>query len=246
MGTRVGFLARRWWIRRLVAFAPVGEVLGKTRYAEGIRLCRGTPVSGTCPSEEVVVNRTVINKTVNITKTHVVNKTVINEGPQTAVIEKASGRKVQAVPVRELRTKEEAQVVAKHPTPTSTSEKAVQTPVRRQAEKALPASEPRPVAKPAITTAAPQPPATKTEVHQAAEQSRTATLDEEKRAQQEKARETESVKGQSVPAAVEAKPENKREIKPEANVESRPAAERPAATREPTEQREGKGDEKKD
>jgi hypothetical protein len=198
----------------------------------------------------VIVNRTVINKTVNITKTHVVNKTVINEGPQTAVIEKASGRKVQAVPVRELRTKEEAQVVAKHPTPTSTSEKAVQTPVRRPAEKALPASEPRPVAKPAITTAAPQPPSTQKEIRQAAEQSRTATLDEQKRTQQEKARETESAKGKPVPAAVEAKPETKPEIKhetkPEAKVESRPEAERPAATREPPQQREGKGDEKKD
>ena len=222
----------RFWGRRVT---PRGYVfVEEHRFLEPVRL------------KTVVVNRTVINKTVNITKTHVVNKTVINEGPQTAVIEKASGRKVQAVPVRELRTKEEAQVVAKHPTPTSTSEKAVQTPVRRQAEKALPASEPRPVAKPAITTAAPQPPATKTEVHQAAEQSRTATLDEEKRAQQEKARETESAKGKPVPAAVEAKPENKREIKPEANVESRPAAERPAETSEPNEQKAGKDEEKKD
>jgi hypothetical protein len=168
-----------------------------------------------------------------------INKTVINKkGPGTAVIEKASGRKIQAVPVRELRNKEEAKVAAKRPTPTSISEKAVQTPVRSQ------------VAKPAVTTAESRPPATKKEVLQAAEQSRIAKLDEEKRAQQEKARDTESAKVKPVPAAVEAKPEarpeTKHETKPEARVESKPAAEQPAATREPTEQRAGKDNEKKD
>jgi hypothetical protein len=132
----------------------------------------------------VIVNNTAINKTV-------INK----KGPDTAVIEKASGRKVQAVPVRDLRSKEEAKVVAKHPTPTSTSEKAVQTPV------------------------------TKNEVHQADEQSRVTKLDGEKRAQQEKAREMESEKGKPVPAAVVAKPETKPEAKVESKpVVERPAA----------------------
>ena len=187
----------------------------------------------------------VSRKTI-IVNTTITSKTVINKkGPDTAVIEKASGRKLQAIPVRELRNKEEAKVAAKHATPTSTTEKAIQTPVRSQAEKALPASEPRPVAKPAVTTAAPQPQAEKKEAQQS-EQNRIATLDEEKRAQQEKARETESAKGKPGPAAVEAKPETTHETKPEATVESKPVAERPAATREPTEQREGKGDEKKD
>lgn len=55
----------------------------------------------------VVNNTTIINKTVNITNIKVVNNTVINEGPRTQVIEQASGRKVQAVPVRELRRKTE-------------------------------------------------------------------------------------------------------------------------------------------
>jgi len=166
-----------------------------------------------------------------------INKTVINKkGPVTAVIEKASGRKVQAVPVRELRNKEEAKVVVKHPTPTSTSEKAVQTPVRSQAEKALPAREPRQVAKPVVTTAEPQPSAAKNKVQQS-EQNRIAKLDEKKRAQQ-----TESEKKQPAPAAVEAKPGTK----PEAKIESKPVAERPTATREPTEQNDGKDDEKKD
>jgi hypothetical protein len=196
--------------------------------------------------------------TVVVNNTTIINKTVINKGPPAEAIEKVTGHKIQPVQVRELRSKEEAQVVAKRPTTTSTSEKAVQTPVRNQAEKALPASEPRPVAKPAITTAAPQPAATQKEVHQATEQSRIATLDEEKRAQQEKARETESAKVKPVPAAVEAKPatkpetqpetkpETKRETKPEAKVESKPVAEQPAVTREPIDQRAGKDDEKKD
>ncbi|MGD1020094.1 MAG: DUF6600 domain-containing protein [Verrucomicrobiia bacterium] len=168
-------------------------------------------------------------KTVVVDKT-AINKTVINKkGPAVAVIEKASGRTVQAVPVRELRNKEEAKVVAQRATPTSTTEKAVQTPARSQAEK------------PAITTAAPQPPAARNEVSQADEQSRVAKLDAEKRAQQEKAGELESEKKQSVSVAVQARPE----AKPEAKVESKPVTERPAATREP-EQKAGKDDEKKD
>ncbi len=51
--------------------------------------------------------------------TTIINKTVINEGPATAAIEKASGRKVQAVPVQELRHREEAPVVARQRTPSS-------------------------------------------------------------------------------------------------------------------------------
>ncbi len=84
--------------------------------------------------------------------------------------------------------------------------------------------------------------ATKKEVLQADEQTRIAKLDGEKRAQQEKALQTESEKKQLAPVAVEAKPESK----PEAKVESKPVAERPAATREPTEQKSEKDDEKKD
>jgi hypothetical protein len=190
---------------------------------------------------EPVSPKTVIVNNITI------NKTVINKkGPVTALIEKASGRKVQAVPVRELRNKEEAQVAAKRPTSTSTREIVVQTPVRSQAEKALPASEPRQIAKPVVTTAEPQAATTKKQVAQADEQSRIAKLDEEKRAQQEKAREPKIEKIKSVPAVVEAKPEAKHETKPEAKVESKPAAERPAATREPTEQKSGKDNEKKD
>jgi hypothetical protein len=53
---------------------------------------------------------TIINKTVIISNTRVVNNTVINGGPATAVIEKASGRRVQAVAVHELRQRQEAPV----------------------------------------------------------------------------------------------------------------------------------------
>ncbi len=86
------------------------------------------------PTTVVVNNTTVINKTTIITNTKMVNNTVINEGPATAVIEKASGRKVQALPVRELRQKTEATVVARQRTPAATSEKKVRTPVRSVAE----------------------------------------------------------------------------------------------------------------
>jgi ribonuclease E len=58
-----------------------------------------------------VNNTTIINKTVNVTKIKVVNNIVINEGPNTTVIEKASGRRIEAVPAREMRRKLEAPVV---------------------------------------------------------------------------------------------------------------------------------------
>jgi hypothetical protein len=70
------------------------------------------PVSRTT----IIVNQTtVINKTVNITKVQVVNNTVINTGPRTEVIAQATGRQIQTVPVRQLRHKQEAAVVAKQP-----------------------------------------------------------------------------------------------------------------------------------
>ena len=183
----------------------------------------------------------------------VITKTVVNQGPGLAVIEKASGRKMQAVPVRQLRSQEEAKVVARHPAPTATRERAVQMPVRSQAEKAPPAREPRQVEKPAIPTAEPQPPAARKEVHQTDEQSRVVKPAEQQRAPQEKARETKSENRQPAPAAVEARPETRpqanhepQQPQPEAKHETKAEAERPAATREPAEQKAGKDDEKKD
>jgi hypothetical protein len=68
----------------------------------------------------------------------VINRTVINEGPRAAAIEQASGRKMQAVPARQLRGKEEAKIVASHPKPTSNTAKAAPAPVRSQAENPRP------------------------------------------------------------------------------------------------------------
>jgi len=75
----------------------------------------------------------VRSSTVIVNNTTIINKTVINQAPTTTVIEKASGRKIQAVPVQELRHKTEAAVVSKQRTPTATSEKKVQTPATSEA-----------------------------------------------------------------------------------------------------------------
>src|ERR1700722_3634774 len=77
------------------------------------------------PTTIVVNNTTIINKTVVMANTRFVNNRVINEGPPTAVIEKASGQKVQPVPVQELRHKEEAAVAATPRTPVSAGEKKI-------------------------------------------------------------------------------------------------------------------------
>ncbi len=64
----------------------------------------------------MIVNQTtIINKTVNITKVQVVNKTVINVGPRTENIERATGRQIRPVPVNQLRHQQEAAVVARQP-----------------------------------------------------------------------------------------------------------------------------------
>src|ERR1041385_1798318 len=55
------------------------------------------------PTTVVANNTTIINKTVNITNTKIVNQTVVNGGPATTFVEKAIGRKVQPVKVQELR-----------------------------------------------------------------------------------------------------------------------------------------------
>lgn len=93
----------------------------------------------------------VRRSTVVINNTTIINKTVINEAPATAAIEKASGRKVQAVAVQELRHKAEAPVVARQRTPVSAGEKTVQPPVRSEAQpaekKAVAAHEPPQVEK---------------------------------------------------------------------------------------------------
>ncbi|HWX22142.1 MAG TPA: DUF6600 domain-containing protein [Candidatus Binatia bacterium] len=75
----------------------------------------------------------VRRSTLVVNNTTIINKTVIIEAPATAVIEKASGRTIQAVPVQELRHKQEAAVVAQQRSPVSAGEKRAPTPVNSQA-----------------------------------------------------------------------------------------------------------------
>lgn len=156
-------------------------------------------------STVVVNNTTIINKTVNITNTKVVNNTVINEGPATAVIEKASGRTVQAVPVQELRHKTEAAVVSRQRTAAATSEPKVQTPVRSEAEprekKTVAAPAPAQVARPGAVTRESVAPASKNQ-------------------------EAPSEKLKPVPAAPR--------FEPAARPAARPEGNRPAANNQPT------------
>ena len=83
--------------------------------------------------------------------TVIIKKMRTYKGPTTAVIEKASGRKIQAVPVQELRHKEETAVVARQRTPVSAGETKVPTPIRNEAQsvekKAITTHEPRQIEK---------------------------------------------------------------------------------------------------
>lgn len=140
---------------RDAAFAPRAFVfVEERRLLEPVR-----------PRTVIVNNTIVINKTVNITKIQVVNKIVVNEGPRPDVIERASGRRVQTVAVRDLRHKAEAEVITRHSAlqrtvrPAATAEKAVQQPGRTGPEPAkgvLPRQQPpveRAVEKPRLPDA---------------------------------------------------------------------------------------------
>ena len=215
-----------------------------------------------------------VRRTALIVNNPAVNLTVINRGPETAIIERASGRKMQAVPVRQLRSKDEAKVIGRQPMPTATREKAAPAPVRPPVEKAAPARESRPAEKPAQRPMEPPPPAAKRDVRPADEQHRVAAPDAEKRAPQEKTRSPENTPRPSGPAAEATRPENKpenkpearpgarpetrpepkresapeakREARPEAKGESKPEVERPAPTKDAPERKAGKDADQKD
>lgn len=93
------------------------------------------------PKTVIVNNTTIINKTVNITNVKIVNKTVINEGPRTEVIERASGRKIQAVAARDFRHREETTVAARERNIPTNRDRNVQPAAR---------TEPQPVKQPAV------------------------------------------------------------------------------------------------
>ncbi len=99
-----------------------------------------------------------VRPTTVIVNNTIVTRTVINNGPGAAVIERASGRTMPAVPVRQLRSREEAKVGARHAAPASAGARAVQTPVSRQAEETPPAPVHRQVEQPAVAVAHPQTP----------------------------------------------------------------------------------------
>ena len=160
--------------------------------------------------EERHFTEPVRRSTVVVNNITIINKTVINQGPGTAVIEKASGRKIEAVPVQELRHKQEAAVASKQRTPAAASEKTVATPVRNEAQsagqKAAPAHESTQVQKPAAATHEPVTPAPKNDKAQ-------------------------SETRKFAPAAAESKPAANTAAKPEGN--------RPPAIKEPTGQNAG-------
>jgi len=168
------------------------------------------------PKTVIVNNTTIINKTVNITKVNVVNKTVVNEGPRPEVIERASGRKVRPVPVHELRSKEETTVAARQRNIPTAASRRVQPPVRTESQvERSPAAAPRnsqvvekaPVNdKPAELVAEPARPS----AMRARPQS--ARIDPERPAHEEKKRDWETAK-KATPLTVEsaAKPEGRSE-----------------------------------
>src|ERR1051325_4772999 len=114
------------------------------------------------PKTVVVNNTTIINQTINITNVKVVNKTVINEGPRLDVIERESGRKVQAVPVHEFRHREEATVAARERNTPTAAGRTPQSSVRPQtqpAEKqAMPPRDAQVVPKPTVVVTPPSRP----------------------------------------------------------------------------------------
>ncbi|MGH9591862.1 MAG: DUF6600 domain-containing protein, partial [Bryobacteraceae bacterium] len=69
------------------------------------------------PATVIVNNTTIVNKTVNITNIKVVNKTIINEGPATADIGRATGRDIRPATVAELRRAVEQPVAVRRPVP---------------------------------------------------------------------------------------------------------------------------------
>jgi len=173
-----------------------------------------------------------VRRTTIIVNHTVINQTVINKGPGAAIIERASGRKMKVVPVRQMRSRDEAKCVSRHPVTTATKEKAAPAPVRPQAEKAAPSRESHPAEKPAQRPTVPQPPVAKQDVRPADEQHRVAQPDAEKRGPQEKVRTPENKQRPPIPAVEAARPETRPEARPAARPENKPEVKpeaRPAA-----------------
>jgi hypothetical protein len=99
--------------------------------------------------------------TVVVNNTTIINKTVIKEAPTTALVEKASGRTVQMVAVRDLRQKEEAGVAGRQKTTATIAEKRAGLPIRSEAgtgeKKAIVAPAASRVEKSSVTPRGPAP-----------------------------------------------------------------------------------------
>jgi hypothetical protein len=195
------------------------------------------------PKTVIVNNTTIINQTVNITNIKVVNNTVINEGPRTQVIERVSGRKVQSVPVRELRRTQEAAVVARQRTAPPEIRKTVQSPVSEaepRETKVVPARELRPpVAEPLETRKELQPPAKRNENRVVGEPNlspKPARPEVERPAANDGKQELKSEKARSATAPAVAGPKVQPEAKPgtvPVRRETRPAEKPTEATKQP-------------
>ncbi len=101
-----------------------------------------------------VNNTTILHNTTTLMNAKMVNNTVLNEGPATTAIEKASGRKIETVPVHELRHQTEAAVISKQQTLTATG---ANTPEKKN----IPGRGPAPIEKPAAVMPEPAKPAPK-------------------------------------------------------------------------------------
>jgi len=196
---------------RETAFAPRGFVfVSEQRLLEPVR-----------PSTVIVNNTTVINQTVNITKIQVVNKTVIAEGPRPEIIERRSGRKIEAVPVRELRRRDETEVVARQRNIPSIPRENVQTPARTSPSPGttVPARERRQLQNPAEAKSLSQPQTTRNDVRKPADQNPATNLVRpglEKSARNEGRPESNGGKTTVIPA--DGKPKNEPAARPGTNV----------------------------
>ena len=145
----------------------------------------------------------VRHKTVIVNNTTIINKTVINEGPRTEVIEKVTGHKIQPVQVRELRRKEEGAVVVKHEAKPETKREAKSEAVQSPKHDAKPEVK-RNEAKPEIVR--PSKPETKPEIKREAKSEAAQPSKHEAKTEVKRA----------------AKPDTKREAKPDSKPDSKP------------------------
>ena len=198
------------------------------------------------PTTVVVNNTTVINQTVNITEIHVVNKTVINEGPRPESIERNSGRKIETVPVRELRRRDETEVADRRRNIPSTIEKPAQRASPEAAPaKTIPVRDRRPVVTQAEANPEPQLVPARIEARKPAEIKPTpspARPDLEKPVGGERRPRTESEKArpQTTPAdaAVKGRPGESKVVLPH---ETRPKSESIQPRQPPTRRNEVRG-----